>query len=137
MQEIFNKHGFNPNRLISFSKSGYRKMCPDNLVIFNANIFTPKKHKVWGGDLDITKDAENLQKVCNEIGEEMIVVSETKGRFGGEERKYKEIRKTADVIFTPNKDYYEVLETEGLDSLKIKNMIEIIGKPKKYNKINY
>lgn len=137
IEDIFKKYGFNLGRMISASKSGYRKTYPDNLVIFNANIFTYTKHKVWYGDLDITKDAENLQKVCNEIGEEMIVVSEMKGRFGGEERKYQEISKTADVAFTPNSDYYEVLETDGLDSIKIGNMHVVIGKPKHYKKIKF
>jgi len=105
MENIFEKYNFGRGRLISMSKSGYRNKYPYNYVLFNANIFTKSQHLIWFGDLDITKDAETLRKICDEIGEEMIVVSEMKGRFGGEERKYKEIRKTAEVIFTPNKGY--------------------------------
>lgn len=137
IEEIFSKHGLNINRMISASKSGYRKRHPENFVMFNANIFIRSKHKVWHGDIDVTKDAINLQKVCDEIGEEMIVVSEMKGRFGAEEFKYKEIRKTADVIFTPHKTYYELLETDGIDFIKIGNMYTAIGKPKHWNKIFY
>jgi hypothetical protein len=137
IEEIFNKYGYNNGRLISGSKSGYRKMFPDNYVIFNANIFTKSKHKIWHGDLDITKDASILQKICNEIGEEMIVVSEMKGGFGGEKRKYEEIRKTAEVIFTPNNDNYELLETDGIEALTIGNMTSIIGKAIGWKKIFY
>ena len=136
MEKIFEKHKFFMGRIIG-SKSGYRNQFPDNYVLFNANIFTPFKHKVWYGDLDITLDAKNLQKVCDEIGEEMIVVSEMKGSFGAEEMKYKKIRKMADVIFKPNRDYYELLETEGFDSFMSGIMTIVIGKPKKWNKINY
>lgn len=134
-EEIFSEYGFFLNRMISGSKSGYRSKYPDNYIIFNANIFIRSKHKIWYGDLDITKDAINLQKICNEIGEEMIVVSEVKGRFGAEKMKYRKIRKIADVIFTPNNNYYTVLEIDGISVLKIDNTYNLIGKPKKWNKI--
>ena len=36
-------------RMISASKSGYMKRHPDNLVLFNANVFDEDNKKIWWG----------------------------------------------------------------------------------------
>lgn len=82
--DIFIALGFSPGRLISGSKSGYRARNPENLVVFNANILLPSKGKIWHGDLDLTLDEPNLQKVANIIGETLWVLREHDARFGSE-----------------------------------------------------
>lgn len=126
---IFEEHGFYVSRMISGSKSLYRQRYPKNDVVFNANIFIPTKGKVWYGDLDITLDSKGLQDVCNEIGEEMIVVSEMLGRFGAEERPYNEIEKNAHVKFIPNAKTYQERDYDGLTSVVIDKMHIVTSKP--------
>lgn len=127
--DVFEKHGFYLARMISGSKSLYRQKYPKNDVLFNANIFTPTKNKVWYGDLDITLDGGELQKVCDEIGEEMIIVGEMFGRFGAENRPYSEIEKNAHAKFIPNAKTYQEREYNGLTSVMIDKMSIVTSKP--------
>lgn len=126
--EIFRFHQMYDARMISGSKSGYRGRYPKNDVVFNANIFTPSNGRVWYGDLDITLDNKVLQSICNEIGEEMIVVSEMFGRFGAENRPYEEIFKNAHTKFTPNAKQYEERVYGGLEGVTIDNITIVTSK---------
>jgi hypothetical protein len=74
-------------RLISGSKSGYRRAYPDHVVVFNANLCTGT-HKFWYGDIDITLDSIKLQELCNEIGESIYVLTESDGRFENEHQPH-------------------------------------------------
>jgi len=132
---IFNKHEFHVGRLITGSKSSYRENHPNDLIIFNANILIQSKGKIWHGDLNITKDAKILQRICNEINEKMIIVSEMLCRFGMEEKSYSEIEKNARVIFKPKSKNYKKAVIDGFDVVENGNMSIIVGRIKKYNKI--
>ncbi len=79
-------NGFYQARLISGSKSTYRTLHPDNLVVFNANIFTKEYGKLWYGDLDLTNDAVKLKEISNEFDIIFYVLSEMDGRFENENR---------------------------------------------------
>jgi hypothetical protein len=83
IEEIFINHGFRPGRLLNWSKSTYRFAYPDNVVYFNANIFT-QQGKQWYGDLDLTLDESKLKLIAREIKENLYVLKEMDGRFGGE-----------------------------------------------------
>ena len=61
MEQIFENEGLLYGRMISSSKSGYRNRFPENEVYFNANIFVLGEGKIWYGDIDVTKDRENLE----------------------------------------------------------------------------
>ena len=124
---VFEKHRFYNGRMISGSKSGYRKWYPNHDVIFNANIFTPSG-KEFHGDLDLTKDNLPLQRICNELGEELIVLSEMLGRFGAEDRPYEELEADAHAKFLPNKRQYLERRYVGLHGVTIDNMTVITGK---------
>jgi len=119
--------GFPFKRMISGSKSGYRRMYPEHDVMFNANIFTPSG-TFWNGDLDITKDCFALQELCNDINEEMIIVSEMLGWNGAENRKYEELSADAHAKFTPNQEVYHVRVYDGFHGVKIDNMTVLTGK---------
>lgn len=131
---VFKKHDFYDSRMISNSKSGYRRRYPKHDVIFNANIFT-SNGKEFHGDLDLTKDNLPLQRICNELGEEMIVLSEMLGRFGAEERPYEELEADAHAKFLPNKRTYLVRTYEGFHGVKIDNMTIITGKGVAWKKV--
>ncbi len=84
MESPFIKRGLIPGRMISGSKSGYRKRNPDNTVYFNANIFVLGEGKIWWGDLDLTIDTPLLEEISGEIGKKLYVLSEMDGRFENE-----------------------------------------------------
>lgn len=89
------------NRMISYSKSAYVRRHPDNLVAFNANVLTEKSGKIWFGDLDVTKDADDLQKIANSLGEELFILRESDFRFKSEETPINEAINLAIVSFKP------------------------------------
>jgi len=81
---IFMQNGLMMGRMISGSKSGYRSMYPDNLVVFNANIVTKNRGKIWHGDLDVTLDYGNLEKIAEALKEDLFILYEMDGRFENE-----------------------------------------------------
>jgi len=96
--EKFTENGMHIGRLISFSKSGYLESNPDNLVCFNANIFTLEEGKIWHGDLDVTKDKEKLEQISAQLGKKLYILREMDGRFGNEELPQKQIIERAIAI---------------------------------------
>lgn len=77
------KLGMNGN-LISWSKSGYRKDNPDNIVVFNANVCT-EDGKIWYGDMDVTISEQTLKNLAKELNQDVYVLREHDGRFDNEE----------------------------------------------------
>jgi hypothetical protein len=54
-----------PNgRMVSWSKSTYRKNHPDHLAIFNGTIADDTGAGLWWGDLDLTVDEERLVELA-------------------------------------------------------------------------
>lgn len=88
---IFKKYGFNFARCFG-SKSNYRSMYPNNLIIFNARIylketylahfveikdfFEGRDYEIWYGDLDLSKDIFNLYQVQLSIGKPIVITTE-------------------------------------------------------------
>lgn len=55
-------------RLISWSKSGYRRRRPHHLVIFNAELWLLRDRlPFWRGDLDLTLDEPQLRLIAARI----------------------------------------------------------------------
>ena len=94
LESLWN-HGFTMGRMISGSKSGYRRANPNSVCHFNANIVTINDGKVWYGDLDLTKDAEALKLVAKETNTIIYVLREADGRFGEEGKPSVELIKRA------------------------------------------
>lgn len=91
---VFTKHNLPFRRMISGSKSLYRKTYPENLIIFNARIYDEKtfnlyknskiknffdgqKIEIWYGDLDLNFDMQRLQAVAYELKKCLIITTET------------------------------------------------------------
>jgi len=112
---IFEKHGFPLARLISGSKSGYRSMHLDNLVVFNANVICRShKERVWRGDLDITLDGDKLRAVAKEIGEPLYVFHEQFIEFGAKNMiAVKEILETA--LWSTDPEFVSKIYSEYVD----------------------
>jgi hypothetical protein len=86
VQQFFNAHSFHNGRMIGGSKSGYRNMHPDDLIIFNANVLMPGYGKVWYGDLNLTEDYLVLKEIAQNLNTELYVLWESDGRFGEENK---------------------------------------------------
>lgn len=68
-------------RMISGSKSGYRRWRPRNVAVFNANICTVEHGKVWHGDIDLTFDEPLLRSLAAALGTEIYLLYEMDARF--------------------------------------------------------
>jgi hypothetical protein len=83
MESIINEVLGYSGRMVSGSKSGYRKEKPNNFVIFNSNLCTKSK-KIWYGDLDLTEDYAKLVFLAKELDQDLYVLLEMDGRFDNE-----------------------------------------------------
>lgn len=68
------------NRMISFSKTSP----PGEVCVFNANLCTKSRGKFWYGDLNLTRDLEQLQLAAKEQDEDIYVLRESDARFDTE-----------------------------------------------------
>ena len=69
-------------RMISGSKTAPK----GHVCVFNANICTKSKGKIWFGDLDLTTDADDLKRFAAEEGEDIYILREMDARFENEAR---------------------------------------------------
>jgi hypothetical protein len=135
--KIFNEKGLFVNRMISHSKSYYRRLFPYNKVYFNANIFIYENEvpiniehnnynfpvlieinnfskKIWFGDIDITTEGYLLKEISKKINKKIYVLTEHDGRWGNEEKQIdlenKAIWNTDQEIIEITKEYIEEQE---------------------------
>lgn len=71
--------------MVSYSKGQYRYDNPKNLVVFNANIYSPDFGKIWYGDIDLTEKHRELRDLSMEYGTPLYVLYEMDGRFENED----------------------------------------------------
>jgi hypothetical protein len=72
-------------RMISFSKSNYTSKFPSNVPVFNANVCTKDRGKIWFGGLDLTLNESQLVELAAALGEQIYVLYERGARFGNED----------------------------------------------------
>jgi hypothetical protein len=74
-------------KLISASKGQYSWDNPENFVVFNANIVNAEGKKVWYGDIDITKQLDELIFISGQaLGQEFYILPEMAARFENEQQ---------------------------------------------------
>jgi hypothetical protein len=81
IDELFAKRDLYCGRMIAASKSCGPKNC---ICVWNANIISPTKGKIWFGDLNITREGNLLKEIATELGEPLYVLREMDARFGTE-----------------------------------------------------
>jgi hypothetical protein len=101
--------GFPMGRMLYLSKSGYYRMFPDNIIVFNANIAMKSLNKIWCGDLDLTKDLEDLKQISTELSAPLYIFREMDYRFGTAELSLE------DAITKCS--YYYVIDRNGLKKI--------------------
>lgn len=87
-----------PGKILTWSKSVYREQHPNDVIVFNSNIFI-EGVKMWFGDLNVTKSREMLSNFAKEYDTEMYVLYELDGRF---ECEYKPRLENAAAVFHPD-----------------------------------
>lgn len=71
---------FSHGRMISGSKTSPK----GHVCVFNANICTKRRGKIWFGDLDLTTDEDRLKAFAKHEGETLYVLRERDARFDNE-----------------------------------------------------
>ena len=80
MVEVAVKHLGPYPAMLDGDKMQYRKENPNSTVLYNGNVVT-RTAKVWYGDIDVTKNIENLTALARELGESVYVLREMDARF--------------------------------------------------------
>lgn len=80
IQELFEKHKLYCGRMIS----AFKRAPEDHICVWNANVITATRGKVWYGDLDLTVNDKKLKAIAAELGETLYVLQEMDCRFGTE-----------------------------------------------------
>jgi hypothetical protein len=81
MTQVFEKYRLYCGRMVSGSKITPK----GQFCVWNANVLSPTKGKIWFGDLNITQDGDRLKEVAKELGETLYVLREHDCRFGTED----------------------------------------------------
>lgn len=69
-------------RMMALSKSQYKGERP----VFNANLCTKKRGKLWWGDLELTTDYTAISLLAQHIEEDVYVLREHDARFQNEDK---------------------------------------------------
>lgn len=94
--------GLHHGRMISGSKSQYRRAHPDNIVVFNAALADAEGNDLWRGDLDLTVDEPKLIALATELGATLHVLHEDDARLIGKAEPYRLDLAPAVVRITPD-----------------------------------
>jgi hypothetical protein len=86
---VIEEHLGLPGRMVSGSKSSYRRRHPSRLVAFNANLLI-EGEKVWWGDIDVTADEKALVAIAGSLDADVRVLYELDGRFRNEKEPKRE-----------------------------------------------
>jgi hypothetical protein len=89
-------------RMIAASKSTYCKEHQGELVIFNANVLTEKRGKIWYGDLNLTLDFDKLKNIADKLCEDLYILMEGDARFGYENRSIQTLIELARAVVKCN-----------------------------------
>lgn len=83
--------------------NGSKRGPEGHVCVWNANLCVKSKGKIWFGDLDLTKDKDDLIRLAKERGEDIYVLREKDARFANESQPLYEnavARISADGNFT-------------------------------------
>jgi len=98
--EAVRSHLGTEGRLLSASKSMYRKKYPNHRVFFNACLFDSNFTQLWWGDIDFDLDNDSLQLLANYLKETIYITMEHDYRWNG--LKKSQINNNNEVVvYTP------------------------------------
>jgi len=98
-QTIFKENGLELGRSITTdNKSKYCIEHSDDLIIFNANVVSKCKGKIWYGDLNLSEDFDKLKNIADIIREDLYVLMEGDAINETQKRNTKKMIENARVI---------------------------------------
>lgn len=77
------------------SKSGYRQSHRKHFFMPNANVFCRSHGKIWWGDLDLWRHAQQLERVARRLRCQLYVLQEMDGRFEQADQPFAEVSRRA------------------------------------------
>lgn len=96
------KLGLHHGRMISGSKSAYRRAYPHHVVVFNAALADAHGNDLWRGDLDLTVDEPKLVSLAADLGATLHLLYEGDARLIGKPDPYQLDLAPAVVRITPD-----------------------------------
>ena len=96
------KVGLPDGRMISQSKSGYRRLYPNHVTVFNGTLADAEGAGIWWGDLDRTIDEPKLAALAAELGTTIHVIYESDAMFVGRDEPHRFEIRSALVLITPD-----------------------------------
>jgi hypothetical protein len=93
--------GLPDGRMISASKSGYRRRYPDQETVFNGTLADAEGAGLWWGDLDLTVDEPKLVALAAELGTTIHVIYESDAMFISRDEPHRSELSSALVRITP------------------------------------
>jgi len=73
--DLFWKYNLPNGRRVSASREVYQKLNPKSKLVTNSYVNTVSSGMVWKGDLDLVLDLPVLNKIVQELGEHIFVLS--------------------------------------------------------------
>ena len=96
---IFKENGLELGRSItSDSKSKYCIDHSDDLIIFNANVVSKCKGKIWYGDLNLSEDFDKLKNIADIMREDLYVLMEGDAIYDDQKKNIKKLIENTRVI---------------------------------------
>lgn len=98
MMNIIEKRLGDVGNILSSCRTRYRKTHPNNLIIYNSNIFVDNV-RLWNGDIDITISNDDLIEISKLLNKSIYVV------FGEDKRLNNDITDTEKycaVVYSPD-----------------------------------
>jgi len=117
-------HGFIEGRLITFSKSLYRKAHPKHIVLFNACLFNTKGEEVWWADVDLTRDWKVFYETARTLNETLILTPETPYRFIGLKETLKDMQIIGKIAIVSQGNGTFVFDAPNIIIVRNKNSLK-------------
>ena len=77
LYKVFEDNGLYMGRTISGGKTAPK----GHIAVWNGNIITKKRGKIWYGDLNLTKEVDQLKTIAKTLGEDLYILTEHDARF--------------------------------------------------------
>jgi len=116
--------GFWEGRMLTFSKSLYRKARPSHVVLFNACLFDIKGEEVWWGDVDLTLDWKVFYETARALVETLILTPEMPFRFTGLKETLKNMQVSGKLAIVSQDNGTFVFDAPNIIIVRNKNSLK-------------
>ena len=105
-ERIIEKHLGHLGRILG-SKTIYSYNNPNNFIIYNSNLINEHEEKIWHGDLDLTKEENNILELAKELNTNLYVFFESDYRLDNKSSLEKAVYSTHKGVREDIIEYYK------------------------------